>query len=230
MSLLLRRPPGREAFPGDVFYLHSRLLERAAKMSDEFGAGSLTALPVIETQAGDVSAYIPTNVISITDGQVYLESNLFNAGVRPAINVGLSVSRVGGAAQIKAMKQVAGSLRLDLAQYRELAAFAQFGSDLDKGTLQKLGRGARLTELLKQPQYRPMPAEQQVASIYAATRGHLDDVPVEAVRKFEDQFLEYLTTSKNEVLEAIREKKTLDKDVEASLQAAVAEFKKGFSA
>ncbi len=230
MSLLLRRPPGREAFPGDVFYLHSRLLERAAKMSDELGAGSLTALPVIETQAGDVSAYIPTNVISITDGQVYLESNLFNAGVRPAINVGLSVSRVGGAAQIKAMKQVAGTLRLDLAQYRELAAFAQFGSDLDRATLQKLERGARLTELLKQPQYRPMPAEQQVASIYAATKGFLDDIPVEAVSKFEDELVEYLKTSKPEVLQSIKEKKVLDKDVEAALQSAVAEFKKGFSA
>lgn len=230
MSLLLRRPPGREAFPGDVFYLHSRLLERAAKMSDELGGGSLTALPVIETQAGDVSAYIPTNVISITDGQVYLESNLFNAGVRPAINVGLSVSRVGGAAQIKAMKQVAGTLRLDLAQYRELAAFAQFGSDLDKSTQLKLERGARLTELLKQPQYRPMPVDQQVASIYAATKGFMDDIPVDAVRRFEEELVEYLKTSKAEVLQAIREKKVLDKDVEASLQAAIAEFKKGFSA
>ena len=183
MSLLLRRPPGREAFPGDVFYLHSRLLERAAKVNDSLGAGSLTALPIIETQAGDVSAYIPTNVISITDGQVYLEPNLFNAGVRPAINVGLSVSRVGGAAQIKAMKQVAGTMRLDLAQYRELAAFAQFGSDLDKGTKAKLDRGARLVELLKQPQYQPMPAQEQVASIWAATRGHMDDVPVDQVRR-----------------------------------------------
>ncbi len=185
MSLLLRRPPGREAFPGDVFYLHSRLLERAAKLSDELGAGSLTALPVIETQAGDVSAYIPTNVISITDGQVFLESNLFNAGIRPAINVGISVSRVGGAAQIKAMKQVAGTLRLDLAQYREMAAFAQFGSDLDKATKATLARGARMTELLKQPQYQPMPTEEQVASIFAAARGHLDDIDVDRVLPFE---------------------------------------------
>ena len=185
MSLLLRRPPGREAFPGDVFYLHSRLLERAAKLSDELGAGSLTALPVIETQAGDVSAYIPTNVISITDGQVFLESNLFNAGIRPAINVGISVSRVGGAAQIKAMKQVAGTLRLDLAQYREMAAFAQFGSDLDKATKATLARGARMTELLKQPQYQPMPTEEQVASIFSAARGHLDDIDVEQVLPFE---------------------------------------------
>ncbi|MEF2679428.1 MAG: F0F1 ATP synthase subunit alpha, partial [Bilophila wadsworthia] len=177
MSLLLRRPPGREAYPGDVFYLHSRLLERAAKVNDSLGAGSMTALPIIETQAGDVSAYIPTNVISITDGQVYLEPNLFNAGIRPAINVGLSVSRVGGSAQIKAMKQVAGTMRLDLAQYRELAAFAQFGSDLDKSTKQKLERGARLVELLKQPQYQPMPTQEQVVSMYAATRGFMDDVP-----------------------------------------------------
>ena len=230
MSLLLRRPPGREAFPGDVFYLHSRLLERAAKMSDQFGGGSLTALPVIETQAGDVSAYIPTNVISITDGQVYLEPNLFNAGIRPAINVGLSVSRVGGAAQIKAMKQVAGSLRLDLAQYRELAAFAQFGSDLDKGTQLKLERGARLTELLKQPQYRPLPAEQQVASIYAATKGFMDSIPVSEVSRFEIELLEYLKTSGNGVLEDIKTKKALDKDLEAKLQTAIEAFKKGFSA
>ncbi len=229
MSLLLRRPPGREAFPGDVFYLHSRLLERAAKLSDELGAGSLTALPVIETQAGDVSAYIPTNVISITDGQVYLETNLFNAGVRPAINVGLSVSRVGGAAQIKAMKQVAGSLRLDLAQYRELAAFAQFGSDLDKATVQKLERGARLTELLKQPQYRPLPAEQQVASIFAATKGYLDDIPVDAVSRFEAELLEYLKTS-GDALEDIRTKKQLDKELENKLRSAIEAFKKSFSA
>ena len=207
MSLLLRRPPGREAFPGDVFYLHSRLLERAAKVSDKLGAGSMTALPIIETQAGDVSAYIPTNVISITDGQVYLEPNLFNAGVRPAINVGLSVSRVGGAAQIKAMKQVAGTMRLDLAQYRELAAFAQFGSDLDKGTKAKLERGARLVELLKQPQYQPMPAHEQVASIYAATRGYMDDVPVESVRKFEADMLTFLRDTRKDVLDAIKDKK-----------------------
>ncbi|SBW09169.1 F1 sector of membrane-bound ATP synthase, alpha subunit [uncultured delta proteobacterium] len=229
MSLLLRRPPGREAFPGDVFYLHSRLLERAAKLSDEHGAGSLTALPIIETQAGDVSAYIPTNVISITDGQVYLESNLFNAGVRPAINVGLSVSRVGGAAQIKAMKQVAGTLRLDLAQYRELAAFAQFGSDLDKATLLKLERGARLTELLKQPQYHPLPAEQQVFSIYAATKGYMDDIPVAAIAKFEAGLLEHVKTSEPSILEDIKTKKTLDKDLEARMGAAIEAFKKGFS-
>ncbi|MDR1124812.1 MAG: F0F1 ATP synthase subunit alpha [Deltaproteobacteria bacterium] len=230
MSLLLRRPPGREAYPGDVFYLHSRLLERAAKMSDEFGAGSLTALPIIETQAGDVSAYIPTNVISITDGQVYLEPNLFNAGVRPAINVGLSVSRVGGAAQIKAMKQIAGTLRLDMAQYRELAAFAQFGSDLDKATQQKLNRGARLVELLKQPQYQPLPAEEQVASIWSANRGFMDDVPVTGVQAFEKALLEFLRASRPEVLKTLKEKKALDKDLEDSLAAAVGEFKKGYKA
>ena len=230
MSLLLRRPPGREAFPGDVFYLHSRLLERAAKMSDELGGGSLTALPIIETQAGDVSAYIPTNVISITDGQVYLEPNLFNAGVRPAINVGLSVSRVGGAAQIKAMKQVAGTMRLDLAQYRELAAFAQFGSDLDKATKAKLERGARLVELLKQPQYQPMPAHEQVASIYAATNGYMDDVAVENVRDFEAKFLTYMRDTKKDVLEAIRDKKVLDDDLKASLNSAIQSFKQGYTA
>lgn len=230
MSLLLRRPPGREAFPGDVFYLHSRLLERAAKMSDELGSGSLTALPIIETQAGDVSAYIPTNVISITDGQVYLEPNLFNAGVRPAINVGLSVSRVGGAAQIKAMKQVAGTMRLDLAQYRELAAFAQFGSDLDKATKAKLERGARLVELLKQPQYQPMPAHEQVASIYAATNGYMDDVAVENVRDFEAKFLTYMRDTKKDVLEAIRDKKVLDDELKASLNSAIQSFKQGYTA
>ena len=230
MSLLLRRPPGREAFPGDVFYLHSRLLERAAKMSDSEGAGSLTALPIIETQAGDVSAYIPTNVISITDGQVYLEPNLFNAGVRPAINVGLSVSRVGGAAQIKAMKQVAGSLRLDLAQYRELAAFAQFGSDLDRGTLQKLNRGARLVELLKQPQYKPMDDYEQVVSIYAATKGFMDDVPLDAVRPFETAYLEFMKASKADLLNEIKDKKALDASIEERLQAAITEFKKDFKA
>lgn len=230
MSLLLRRPPGREAYPGDVFYLHSRLLERAAKVNDSLGAGSLTALPIIETQAGDVSAYIPTNVISITDGQVYLEPNLFNAGIRPAINVGLSVSRVGGAAQIKAMKQVAGTMRLDLAQYRELAAFAQFGSDLDKATKQKLDRGARLVELLKQPQYQPMPVEQQVASMYAATRGLMDDVPVLTIRKFEAEMLDFLKNSKADILIDIKTKKALDADIEDRLKAAVAEFKKGFQA
>ncbi len=230
MSLLLRRPPGREAFPGDVFYLHSRLLERAAKMNDELGGGSLTALPIIETQAGDVSAYIPTNVISITDGQVYLEPNLFNAGVRPAINVGLSVSRVGGAAQIKAMKQVAGTMRLDLAQYRELAAFAQFGSDLDKATQAKLERGARLVELLKQPQYQPMPAQEQVASIYAATNGYMDDVAVENVRDFEAKFLTYLRDTKKDVLDDIRDKKVLDDDIKARLESAIESFKQGYSA
>ena len=230
MSLLLRRPPGREAFPGDVFYLHSRLLERAAKMSDGEGAGSMTALPIIETQAGDVSAYIPTNVISITDGQVYLEPNLFNAGIRPAINVGLSVSRVGGAAQVKAMKQVAGTLRLDLAQYRELAAFAQFGSDLDKATQQKLNRGARMVELLKQPQYQPMSVDEQVSVIYAGSRGYMDDVPVEAVRKFEEELLDFLKNAKADVLKDIAEKQKLDDEVEGKLKAAIEEFKKGFTA
>ena len=230
MSLLLRRPPGREAFPGDVFYLHSRLLERAAKVNDSLGAGSLTALPIIETQAGDVSAYIPTNVISITDGQVYLEPNLFNAGVRPAINVGLSVSRVGGAAQIKAMKQVAGTMRLDMAQYRELAAFAQFGSDLDKATKAKLDRGARLVELLKQPQYKPQPVQEQVASMFAATRGYMDDVAVENVRRFEAEFFEFMRNAKADVLKDIKEKAVIDADVEARLRAAIEEFKKTFQA
>ena len=210
MSLLLRRPPGREAYPGDVFYLHSRLLERAAKVNDSLGAGSMTALPIIETQAGDVSAYIPTNVISITDGQVYLEPNLFNAGIRPAINVGLSVSRVGGSAQIKAMKQVAGTMRLDLAQYRELAAFAQFGSDLDKSTKQKLERGARLVELLKQPQYQPMPTQEQVVSMYAATRGFMDDVPVASVQAFERDFLDFIRGAKSDILDDIVARKVLD--------------------
>jgi len=230
MSLLLRRPPGREAFPGDVFYLHSRLLERACKVNDGLGAGSLTALPIIETQAGDVSAYIPTNVISITDGQVYLEPALFNAGIRPAINVGLSVSRVGGAAQIKAMKQVAGTLRLDLAQYRELAAFAQFGSDLDKATQQKLNRGARLVELLKQPQYQPMPVQEQVVSLYAGTRGYMDEVPLDAVHKFETELMEFMRNSKADVLKDIVEKKALDADIEGRLKAGIEEFKKGFRA
>ena len=230
MSLLLRRPPGREAFPGDVFYLHSRLLERAAKLSDELGAGSLTALPVIETQAGDVSAYIPTNVISITDGQVFLESNLFNAGIRPAINVGISVSRVGGAAQIKAMKQVAGTLRLDLAQYREMAAFAQFGSDLDKATKATLARGARMTELLKQPQYQPMPTEEQVASIFAAARGHLDDIDVDRVLPFEKGLLEMLRSVRPDILQDIRERKKLDDDLEVRLNVAIEEFKESFQA
>lgn len=226
MSLLLRRPPGREAYPGDVFYLHSRLLERAAKVNDSLGAGSLTALPIIETQAGDVSAYIPTNVISITDGQVYLEPNLFNAGIRPAINVGLSVSRVGGAAQIKAMKQVAGTMRLDLAQYRELAAFAQFGSDLDKSTRSKLERGARLVELLKQPQYQPMPTQEQVASMYAATRGFMDDVPVADIQAFERDFLDFLRSSRADILDDIKTRKALDADLESRLKEAILEFKK----
>lgn len=230
MSLLLRRPPGREAYPGDVFYLHSRLLERAAKVNDSLGAGSLTALPIIETQAGDVSAYIPTNVISITDGQVYLEPNLFNAGIRPAINVGLSVSRVGGSAQIKAMKQVAGTMRLDLAQYRELAAFAQFGSDLDKSTKQKLERGARLVELLKQPQYQPMPTQEQVVSMYAATRGFMDDVPVASVQAFERDFLEFMRSSRADILDDIVSRKVLDADLESRLKDAILEFKKGYNA
>ena len=230
MSLLLRRPLGREAYPGDVFYLHSRLLERAAKVNDSLGAGSMTALPIIETQAGDVSAYIPTNVISITDGQVYLEPNLFNAGIRPAINVGLSVSRVGGSAQIKAMKQVAGTMRLDLAQYRELAAFAQFGSDLDKSTKQKLERGARLVELLKQPQYQPMPTQEQVVSMYAATRGFMDDVPVASVQAFERDFLDFIRGAKSDILDDIVARKVLDADLEARLKDAILEFKKGYNA
>ena len=230
MSLLLRRPPGREAYPGDVFYLHSRLLERAAKVNDSLGAGSMTALPIIETQAGDVSAYIPTNVISITDGQVYLEPNLFNAGIRPAINVGLSVSRVGGSAQIKAMKQVAGTMRLDLAQYRELAAFAQFGSDLDKSTKQRLERGARLVELLKQPQYQPMPTQEQVVSMYAATRGFMDDVPVASVQAFERDFLDFIRGAKSDILDDIVARKVLDADLEARLKDAILEFKKGYNA
>src|ERR1051325_5503255 len=213
ISLLLRRPPGREAYPGDVFYLHSRLLERAAKLSDELGGGSLTALPVIETQAGDVSAYIPTNVISITDGQIYLETDLFHSGVRPAVNVGLSVSRVGGSAQIRAMKQVAGTLRLDLAQYRELAAFAQFGSDLDQATQRQLARGKRLTEILKQPQYRPLAVEKQVAIIYAATNGYMDQVAVEKLRAYEEELYRFLETRASGVLKAIIEKKTLDDEI-----------------
>ncbi len=228
MSLLLRRPPGREAFPGDVFYLHSRLLERAAKMSDEHGAGSLTALPIIETQAGDVSAYIPTNVISITDGQIYLEGSLFYAGVRPAINVGLSVSRVGGAAQTKAMKKVAGTLRLDLAQFRELAAFAQFGSDLDKATQRRLTRGERLVELLKQPQYKPMPAEEQVIALYSGTKGFLDDLPVDAVSRFEEGMLEFMRSQKPDILQQIKETGDIDVDLDKKIAAAIDEFKKTF--
>ena len=230
MSLLLRRPPGREAFPGDIFYNHSRLLERSAKVNDSLGAGSLTALPIIETQAGDVSAYIPTNVISITDGQVYLEPSLFYAGVRPAINVGLSVSRVGGAAQIKAMKQVAGTLRLDLAQYRELAAFAQFGSDLDKSTQQRLNRGMRLVELLKQPQYQPMTVAEQVISLYAGTRGLMDDLPVSAVAKFETELQEYMRNQRPDILDDIKTKQALDADLEAKLREAIETMKKTFQA
>ncbi|WP_126428848.1 F0F1 ATP synthase subunit alpha [Brevibacillus marinus] len=227
LSLLLRRPPGREAYPGDVFYLHSRLLERAAKLSDELGGGSLTALPFIETQAGDVSAYIPTNVISITDGQIFLETDLFNAGQRPAVNSGISVSRVGGAAQIKAMKKVSGSLRLDLAQYRELAAFAQFGSDLDKATQARLTRGERVVEILKQPQFQPMPVEKQVLSIYAATKGFLDDIPVSDVQRFEKEFLAFVESNKPQLLEHIRTTKELPDENE--LNSAIEEFKKGFA-
>ncbi len=224
LSLLLRRPPGREAYPGDVFYLHSRLLERAAKLSSERGGGSLTALPVIETQAGDVSAYIPTNVISITDGQIYLESDLFYSGVRPAINVGLSVSRVGGSAQIKAMKSVAGSLRLDLAQYRELEAFAQFGSDLDKTTQRQLSRGARLVEILKQAQYAPLPVEKQVLLIYAATTGLVDKYEVAQLKKYEQELYAFFDSRKADLLKDIRTKKVLDDDLKARLNAAFAEF------
>jgi len=230
ISLLLRRPPGREAYPGDVFYLHSRLLERAAKLKAEAGGGSLTALPIIETQAGDLSAYIPTNVISITDGQIFLESDLFNQGVRPAINVGNSVSRVGGSAQIKAMRQVAGTLRLDLAQYRELAAFAQFGSDLDKATQAQLNRGARLVELLKQPQYEPLAVEKQVAIIYAGTVGHLDNVPVAQLRAFETELFTFLESQHSDVLRGIAEKKQLDDQLKAALEAALKTFSADFVA
>ncbi len=229
ISLLLRRPPGREAFPGDVFYLHSRLLERAAKLSDEKGGGSLTALPFIETQAGDVSAYIPTNVISITDGQIYLESDLFNANIRPAINVGLSVSRVGGSAQIKAMKTVAGSLRLDLAQYRELAAFAQFGSDLDKASQQQLSRGKRWVEVLKQGQYSPIPVEKQVAIIFAGNNGFLDDLPVEDVRRFEAELYQFLDNSRPEILKTIRETRELKDETRKQLSDAIKEVKGRFT-
>jgi len=230
ISLLLRRPPGREAYPGDVFYLHSRLLERASKLSDKLGGGSLTALPIIETQAGDVSAYIPTNVISITDGQIYLETDLFNSGIRPAVNVGLSVSRVGGNAQIKAMRQVAGSLRLDLAQYRELAAFAQFGSDLDKATQAQLNRGQRLVEILKQPQYAPLPVEKQVMIIFAGTNGFLDDLPVDQIRAFEQELYKYLDTSKSGILKQIVEKKQLDDNLKNEIKNALTEFKQNFVA
>lgn len=228
LSLLLRRPPGREAYPGDVFYLHSRLLERAARMSDEYGGGSLTALPIIETQAGDVSAYIPTNVISITDGQIYLETEMFNAGFRPAVNAGLSVSRVGGAAQIKAMKKIAAPIRVELAQYRELAAFAQFGSELDADTKEKLAQGERIKEVLKQPQYRPMPVEYQVIIIYAATNKYLLDIPVEDITRFESELFEYLDTKYPEVPSAIQQEKVISDTTEATLQKAIQEFKASF--
>jgi F-type H+-transporting ATPase subunit alpha len=231
ISLLLRRPPGREAYPGDVFYLHSRLLERAAKLNDKLGGGSLTSLPVIETQAGDVSAYIPTNVISITDGQIYLEADLFNAGIRPAINVGISVSRVGGNAQIKAMRQVAGSLRLDMAQYRDLAAFAQFGAEqLDKATQAQLARGQRLTEILKQDQYVPLSVEKQVLSIYVATSGQMDSVPVGEVRRFERELLQFVETNHGSILKSIREKKALDDSIRAEIKKAMDAFKERFTA
>ena len=230
MSLLLRRPPGREAYPGDVFYLHSRLLERAAKLNDELGAGSLTALPIIETKGGDVAAYIPTNVISITDGQIFLETNLFNKGIRPAINVGLSVSRVGGAAQIKATKQVAGTLRLDLAQFRELEAFAQFASDLDETSRNQLERGQRLVEVLKQPAHQPLPIEKQVVIIYAGTRGYLDDLPVKSIRKFEDELYPFIETKYPQIFENIRTKKQIDAETEETLKKALEEFKAQFSA
>jgi F-type H+/Na+-transporting ATPase subunit alpha len=228
VSLLLRRPPGREAYPGDVFYLHSRLLERCAKLSDELGGGSLTGLPIVETKANDISAYIPTNVISITDGQIFLETDLFNAGVRPAINVGRSVSRVGGNAQIKAMKSVAGNLRLNLSQYRDLEAFAAFASDLDAASRAQLDRGARLVELLKQPQYRPFPVEEQVVSIWAGANGYLDDVPVDDISRFEADFLDYLRRSHAGILQTIRESLALAEDTVTALKDAVAEFRKGF--
>ena len=229
MSLILRRPPGREAFPGDVFYLHSRLLERAAKVSDELGAGSLTALPIIETQAGDVAAYIPTNVISITDGQIFLETDLFNSGIRPAINVGLSVARVGGAAQVKATKQVSGTLRLDLAQYRELQAFAQFASDLDESSRKQLDRGQRMVEVLKQPPYSPLPIERQVVIIFAGARGYMDDVSVAHITKFEADLYPFLEAKYPQIFEDIRSKKMLDKDIEETLCKALEEFKSSFA-
>jgi len=230
LSLLLRRPPGREAYPGDVFYLHSRLLERAAKLNDELGGGSLTALPLIETQLGDVSAYIPTNVISITDGQIYLETDLFYAGIRPAINVGLSVSRVGGSAQIKAMRQVAGRLRLDLAQYRELAAFAQFGQELDKATQAQLARGERMVEVLKQDQYRPLPVEKQILIIYAGTAGHLDDMPLEAIRPFEEELYRFVEAKSPSIFQELREKKEISDELRAKMDQAIRECKAEFLA
>lgn len=230
LSLLLRRPPGREAYPGDVFYLHSRLLERAARLSDKLGGGSLTALPIIETQAGDVSAYIPTNVISITDGQIYLETEMFNAGFRPAVNAGLSVSRVGGAAQIKAIKKLAAPIRVELAQYRELASFAQFGSELDADTKEKLDQGERIKEVLKQPQYKPMPVEYQVIIIYAATKKYLLDVPVDEILRFEKELFEFIKTKYPDIPESIKETKELSSEVEEELIKAIKEFKEGFSA
>jgi F-type H+-transporting ATPase subunit alpha len=228
MSLLLRRPPGREAYPGDVFYLHSRLLERAAKLSDANGGGSLTALPVIETQAGDVSAYIPTNVISITDGQIFLETELFNQGIRPAVNVGLSVSRVGSAAQTKAMKKVAGSIKLELAQYREMAAFAQFGSDLDASTQKLLNRGSKLTELLKQKQYSPMTVAEQVLTIFAGVRGYLDDIDLKNIEDFENQLLEKCKSEKPEIIESISSSGKLDEDIEKNLASLINDLKEKF--
>ena len=229
LSLLLKRPPGREAYPGDVFYLHSRLLERAARLSDELGGGSLTALPIIETQAGDVSAYIPTNVISITDGQIYLETEMFNSGFRPAVNAGLSVSRVGGAAQIKAVKKIAAPIRVELAQYRELAAFAQFGSDLDADTKEKLAQGERLKEVLKQPQYKPMPVEYQVIIIYAATNKFLLSIPVADITRFEKEFFEFLDTKYPEIPNSIAEQKVISEETEDTLKKAIEEFKKQFN-
>ena len=228
MSLLLRRPPGREAFPGDVFYLHSRLLERSAKVNDKLGGGSLTALPIIETQAGDLSAFIPTNVISITDGQIFLESELFYRGIRPAVNVGLSVSRVGSAAQTKAMKKVAGSIKLELAQYREMAAFAQFASDMDASTQQLLARGSRLVELLKQPQYSPLPMEEQVISIYAGVNGYLDKVSIENISKFETDLMNLIKSSHKDILKSIRDEKALTDSTEEKLKKAIEEFLKTF--
>jgi F-type H+/Na+-transporting ATPase subunit alpha len=230
ISLLLRRPPGREAYPGDVFYLHSRLLERSSKMSDKLGGGSLTALPVIETQAGDVSAYIPTNVISITDGQIFLETDLFNSGVRPAVNVGLSVSRVGFSAAIKAMKQVGSTLKLELAQYRELAAFAQFGSDLDKATQAQLNRGQRLVEVLKQPQFQPLPFSKQITIIYAGTNGYLDDLEIGDIRAFETELYKYVETSNPNLFRSIEEKKALDDAVKNDLNTTLKQFKEQFVA
>jgi F-type H+-transporting ATPase subunit alpha len=228
VSLLLRRPPGREAFPGDIFNLHSRLLERAAKLNDELGGGSLTALPVVETQAGDYAAYIPTNVISITDGQIYLEGDLFNSGVRPAISVGLSVSRVGGNAQIPAMKKVAGALRLNLAQHRELAAFAQFGSELDKATQEQLTRGTKLIEILKQPQYEPAPVEEQIIIIFTAINGHLDDIPTEKVKDFQDKFLQHIRDKHSGIAAEIKERKKIEEDTSNNLERAVTEFKQEY--